>query len=174
MSLVFVCEWVFFFWTQLRWSVETETFEKTPRDRLETGTFETATTTLQFTFAKIIKFYLRIQMLRNQQIAINVGLSWPHFSWPTQYIRNVRAHPLCFAHLHLPLTPCRLVADRVEAQGKNFHTSNALYLFRDINNISEVSLTTASRWTAHTRQRGSCRDKCSYLITYLAEYSKRL
>jgi len=26
-----------------------------------------------------------------QQIAINVGLSWPHFSWPTLYITDINA-----------------------------------------------------------------------------------
>jgi len=35
---------------------------------------------MQFTFAKIIEFYLHSQMLPAEM------LSWPHFSWPTLYV----------------------------------------------------------------------------------------
>jgi len=39
---------------------------------------------MQFTFAKkSLNFIYAFNYY--QQIAINVGLSWPHFSWPTLY-----------------------------------------------------------------------------------------
>jgi len=53
---------------------------------------------MQFTFAKkSLNFIYAFKCY--QQIAINVGLSWPHFSWPTLYTR-----PVLMGRMHWPLT----------------------------------------------------------------------